>query len=206
MKTRGTNNKLIPSREKEELVQYAISLGATDARMISAKDISIENHLAAICKESACENYGLAMSCPPHVSGPSGFRNLLTQFEHALVFKMDVLSEHLFSHQRLDIFRLLHEIASGVQRKAVLMGFSNAKGFAGGSCKMIFCLDQKDCNVVAHGGPCRNPLQARPSMSGFGVNVSKLMETAGWVMNRASSGGGSDNEAMAPVSGLVLIS
>lgn len=200
-----TDQKRNPALFKE-LTQYAISLGATEASIISASEIHVEDHLAAICKDAKCENYGLAMSCPPHVSGPSGFRDILTQFEHALVFKIDVLSEHLFSHQRLDIFRLLHQVAAGIQRQAVLMGFSKAKGFAGGSCKMIFCLDQKECNVVGNSGSCRNPLQARPSMSGFGINVSKLMEAAGWQMTIASSGEDTDNNTTAPVSGLVLIS
>lgn len=188
------------------LIQYGLSLGATDARIIPAQSICVENRLADLCSPSTCINYGLSMSCPPHVAGPVGFRKLLAQFEHALVFKIDVPQESLFSHARQEVFRMLHEIASSLQRKASLMGFFNARGFAGGSCKDIFCTSEADCLVVAQGGPCRHPHKAKPSMSGLGIDVAKLMATAGFEMTKASAKTQeTDGTTMVPVVGLVLI-
>lgn len=188
-----------------ELIQYAKLKGATDAAIIPAKEILVEDHLAEFCKPPGCANYGQGMSCPPQVSGPSGFRKLLAQFEFALVFKIETFSDQILSPEGIDIFRLLHEIASGLQQQATLMGFSNAKGFAGGSCKNIFCLDQEACNVIVHGGPCRHPLKAMPSMSGFGINVSKLMAAAGWEMKKELLKNDPLNKTPLSVSGLVLI-
>jgi hypothetical protein len=43
-------------------------------------------------------------------------------------------------------------------------------------------------------------------MSGFGINVSKLMETAGWTMNRISAETDqAPSSGMGTVCGLVLI-
>ena len=106
----------------DELTQRALELGATAAAIISTGDIHVEDALAALCAEPRCENYGQSASCPPHVSGPSGFRKLIRLYTHAIVFKIDVPTEVLLSDQRREIFQLLHEIAAGVEQTAVKHG------------------------------------------------------------------------------------
>lgn len=189
----------------KQLTQIACQLGASDARVISTTEISVEDNLASLCREPGCENYGLSASCPPHVAGPDGFRKLLNIFEHAVVFKIDVPSEILFSDERRDIFRLLHEIAASIEQSAIKMGFHDSKAYAGGSCKQIFCRDHLDCRVLAENGECRNPLYARPSMSGFGINVLKLKKAAGWMSSKTPRNTNPDKVSMETVCGLVLI-
>jgi predicted metal-binding protein len=187
------------------LIESACRLGASNAKVIRTEEISIEDDLANLCREPQCENYGQAASCPPYVSGPSGFRELLKDFRQAVVFKLDVPSESLFSSERQDIFRLLHEIAAGIEQSAVQMGYPNSKAFAGGSCKRIFCQDRPDCPVVSEGGDCLYPDHARQSMSGYGINVSKLMQVAGWTMNRATPESTPSQAGIATICGLVLL-
>jgi predicted metal-binding protein len=189
----------------KELTELACRFGANNAKVISTSEISIEENLANMCREPRCENYGLSASCPPHVAGPSGFRQLLKNFEHAVVFKIDVLSELLLSSDRREVFRVLHEIAAGIEHSAVQMGYDNSRAYAGGSCKRLFCHDHLYCRVTKEGGECRNPHLARPSMSGFGINVSKLMGAAGWTMSRIIRETDQDKTSMSTVCGLVLI-
>jgi predicted metal-binding protein len=188
-----------------ELIRLACRLGASGAALIAASEICIEDDLAKLCQEPQCENYGLSASCPPHVTGPGGFREFKKTFQHAVVFKIDVPSEILLSNQRREIFQLLHEIAAGIEQAAVKMGYSGSKGFAGGSCKNLFCRDHADCRVLARGGACRHPERARPSMSGFGINVPKLLQAAGWHMDRITAETDPDDVPMGSVSGLVLL-
>ena len=189
----------------EELIQLAFRSGASGATAISTGDISVEDDLANLCREPRCESYGLSTSCPPNVSGPSGFRELLKNFKHAIVIKIDVPLDILLSSERSGIMRLLHEIDAGIEQAAVKTGYPSSKAFAGGSCKKIFCHDYEGCRVLTEGGECRNPRHARPSMSGFGINVSKLMHAAGWTMNRYNSEADSDTATTAPICGLILI-
>ena len=42
-------------------------------------------------------------------------------------------------------------------------------------------------------------------MSGFGINVSKLMRVAGWTMNRIEPGTDQDKVSMGTICGLVLL-
>ncbi len=193
------------SKRLDQLIELARRLGVTDAAIISAESISIEDDLANLCRDSRCENYGMSASCPPHVAGPSGFRELLKHFKQALVFKIDAPTDILFSDERSELFKLLHEIAASIEQSAVEAGFPNSKGYAGGSCKMIFCRNQPDCRVVEEQGECRNPRSARPSMSGFGINVSKLMEAAGWKLSVAEREGDKDKAKIGTLCGLVLV-
>ena len=189
-----------------DLITLARQLGADDAAMVPAGEISAEDELARLCLDPPCENYGTSAGCPPHVAGPSWFRELMKGYEWALVFRIEVPSQILLSDERREVFRRLHEIAAHVEQAAARMGYRQSKGFAGGSCKQIFCRDREACRVLSEAGACRNPGQARPSMSGFGINVSKLMRTAGWSMNRAL--GKPDKETTTgtgTVCGLVLV-
>ncbi|MCU0586994.1 MAG: DUF2284 domain-containing protein [Syntrophobacteraceae bacterium] len=192
--------------DAKELMELARWLGATDVAMISTEEISVEDHLAGMCGELPCSSYGLGAGCPPHVTGPSGFRELLKEHRQALVFKIEVPTEVLLSQERQEIFGLLHKIAADVEQLAVQKGYRDSRGFAGGSCKQLFCRDHPACRVVSEGKECRSPRLARPSMSGFGIDVSKLMRSAGWAMNRA--GGGAETgspSGTGTVCGLVLL-
>jgi predicted metal-binding protein len=131
---------------------------------------------------------------------------LLNRFAWAIVFKIDVPTAILLSSDRREIFCLLHEIAAGVETVAVEKGGLKAMAFAGGSCKRLFCNDHQACRVIAGSEQgCRYPDSARPSMSGFGVNVAELMKTAGWRMTIAKESEPSEGDSTAPVCGLILI-
>jgi len=187
------------------LTKRALDLGATGAKLIAADDIVVRDELADRCLEPGCEHYGKSKSCPPNVAGPAIFKKRLNTFDRAVFFKIDVPSDILSSSERLEVFRLLHTTAAGIEQAALEMGFKRALGFAGGSCKELFCPDQRECQALSDKGTCRNPDQARPSMSGFGIDVASLFKTAGWKMNWVFDDNGRTKTKMANVCGLVLI-
>lgn len=189
----------------EALIREARQSGATEAVVVLAKDIVVDSNLADLCHEPRCEQYGLSRSCPPHVAGPSAFIDLLETFSQAIFFKIDAPTEVLYSSERREFSQLLHEIAAGIEQAAVNAGFVRAQAYAGGSCKKIFCHEHPECRALSDEGTCRNPRLARPSMSGFGINVSKLAETAGWKMSWDAPNSDSTATKMAGVYGLVLI-
>lgn len=189
----------------EELIHLALRLGASGAAVVPASEIVVEDRLAELCLKPKCENYGLGPGCPPHVPGPSGFRERIAAVENALIFKIDVPNEVLFSMERREVFRLLHEIAADIENAAVRMGFPHASGYAGGSCKKIFCGDLPDCRVLSGEGECRHPGRAKPSMSGFGIDVGKLMRSGGWTMNWGRKSSDPEAPSMGMVCGMVLL-
>lgn len=199
----------------EELVQQAYKAGASEVAIVSAKKIVVEDTLAKFCRTPGCENYGLSTSCPPHVGGPDFFRKQIENFDQGLFMKIEVPSQILFSSERRKFFQLLHEVGAGIEQAAKQMGFTRAQAYAGGSCKQIFCDDHPDCRALSGKGDCRNPQSARPSMSGFGIHVARLVETAGWSSGGATHGirdarntqssMKSDTIPLSPIYALVLI-
>jgi predicted metal-binding protein len=183
-------------------MQTARLLGATAATVIPVAEISAEESLAEMCK--TCGNHGLGSNCPPHVSGPQSFRELASSFERALVFRLDVPTEVLMSAERIEAFALLQQIATGIELGAKQRGFDNATAFAGGSCRQIFCADEPECAVL-EGRDCLHPDKARASMSGFGINVAKLMKSAVWAFDQIDASTDPDAMPTSQLVGLVLL-
>ena len=188
----------------KELVRAALMLGATHAAPIPAARIQVRTELADYCQRPGCENHGLSLSCPPHVEGPKAFKDRLADYTQALAVKIEVPSHLLFSSERHGLFQLLHETVSGIEAKARTAGFDRSKGFAGGSCKKIFCPDHNECLGLTQ-GQCRHPDQARPSMSGFGIDVSRLIQLAGWPSEAATKGKKMGASKVSGIYGLVLV-
>jgi len=189
----------------KDIANHTEKAGASSVKIISTKDIHVDHKLADMCRQPRCENYGLSKNCPPHIPGPAYFIKKLTSFEKALFFKIDVPSKVLFSNERIELFQLLHEIASGVEQYAIKSGFINAEAYAGGSCKGLFCRDYPKCNQLSSGGKCRNPLIARPSMSGFGIDVARLAKKAEWQTEWVTHDKKPIDNKTANVYGLILL-
>jgi len=197
---------MLSKKPLEQLTVEAKKLGATSSAVISSKDIQAKDDLAALCNgEYTCPNYGLAASCPPYVQGPEEFRKWQAQSDYAITVKIELPTSVMFSDERKGVMQLLHQIVAAVEQKAIGMGFRKSKGFAGGSCKDLFCDDQEDCCVLAGNKPCRHMKVARPSMSGFGIDVTQLMLTSGWSAQKAEKSDSSDDNDTSWVAGLILI-
>ncbi len=190
---------------EKQLLQYARQLGVSDARLIDTAQIKVEDHLADICQDPGCPGFGQGANCPPHVMRPDVFRQLLKQFARALVFKFDVPTEVLLGDGRFEVSRLVHETAAALEAHALAGGYTAARGLAAGSCKRIFCAEEKDCPVIADDGPCRHPELARPSISGLGVNFFELARSVGWSIEKITRESRPDQVPMGLMAGIVLV-
>jgi len=200
--TDGAINAVAGRDKLNQLVESAVNLGATAARVLPAGEVSAEDYLAALCLEAKCPNYGLSPTCPPNVDGPGWLREYLTHIRDVIFLKIDLPTEVMYSDQRREIGKLLHFIVIEVEKAAIELGLAKAMAFAGGSCKNLFCAEEARCNVLYGSGDCRNPDSARPSLSGFGINVNRLMKAAGWSRGTLKSG---NKAGMSTLCGLVLI-
>ncbi|SMC38844.1 Predicted metal-binding protein [Desulfocicer vacuolatum DSM 3385] len=192
------------TKKMQQIEEFALDNGASKAAVISSRDIDVKNRFAAFCKEPKCPNFGRSMSCPPHVSGPEGFRKKLKETQYAVAIRLEVDAGSLIGEERPQVFRILQEIVAATELKAKSLGFTKSEGFAGGSCKQSFCSEHDFCRVLSRKGTCRYPDSARPSMSGFGVNVGKLMKCAGWSSEFFSSKAPRE-EQMMWLAGVVLL-
>jgi len=196
----------VSKQQLADLTLEAKRIGATSSAIISSKKIQVKDNLAALCNgEYACPNYGLAASCPPYVKGPVEFRTWQAQSEYSITVRIELPTSVMFSDERNGVMQLLHHIVATVEQKAMEIGFKKSKGFAGGSCKDLFCDDQENCRVIVEGKPCLNNEIARPSMSGYGIDVTQLMKSSGWAAPKAEKPNLSNKDATSWVAGLILL-
>ena len=195
----------MPQPSSNTLVRHAFTLGVGDARLVASDRIQVEEELARICEDPGCPGYGQGANCPPHVMQPAAFRTLLKRYPEALVFKFDVPTEILLGDERFDVARLVHETAADLERRALACGYAAACGFAAGSCKRIFCAEEKDCQVLTTKRLCRHPNAARPSISGLGVNFFELARAVGWPMQRITRTSDPNEVPMGLMAGIVLL-
>ena len=197
---------MISEQQLARLTQEAKRLGATSSAVISSREIKVKDNLAALCNgDYTCPNYCLAASCPPYVEGPAKFRKWQANSKYAITIKIEIPTSVMFTAERKGVMQQLHQIVAALEQKAIETGFKNSKGFAGGSCKELFCYNQEKCCVVAENKSCRHIELARPSMSGFGIDVTELMLSSGWSAPKAEKSNSSDKEATTWVAGLVML-
>ena len=177
-----------------EMMDLAREYGASAAAVVKAGDIEVSEDLARLCREPRCSNWGLSCSCPPHVPGPAGFREYMQGVEQAVLVKIDLPEHPLHEDERRELGRLMHQMVAAMEHRARERGYGKARAFAGGSCKNIFCSEHANCRVLGEGGECRHPDEARPSLSGFGVNTLKLIKAAGWMEEEGEGEGEKEKE------------
>lgn len=191
----------------DDLTCRARTLGASAAVIIPACTLVVVDHFATLCgAPHRCPSYGLAPGCPPHALKPDVFRNQLRQYQHVLVFKIDAPVTALMGSERLNIARTIHYIAATLEREAIDRECLQARGLAAGSCKELFCPEQKACVVLAQRLPCPHAALARPSLSALGVDFALLAESVGWRFEKLDKKAAATGEpAMGLMAGMVLL-
>ncbi len=188
----------------QHLIELAYELGASNAAILSSSQIEIRDPLALKCSQPRCANYAQSYSCPPYVSGPAGFRELVKQLPDALVVRLIVPATMLLSWERFELGRVHHELVARLEQAASELGYEDSRAFAGGSCKELFCQEHLSCQRFS-GGACRHPDLARPSLSGYGVDVFNLLRSCGWETHFEKPDPNNPDGSLAWVAGLVLI-
>lgn len=172
---------------REDLELYkekALKLGATDVRIISARQVVIDPRVRLKCLVPRCHLYGETPNCPPYVPELQEMREIIRKYEYAILMKNDVLPvEDFVDNEKWHKAHMAHQgkthrIVSGVEALAFNDGYYFAAGFAAGGCKTTLCAG-RICQFL-DSGRCRFPLKARPSMEAVGIDVYCLVSKVGW--------------------------
>lgn len=173
---------------REDLEKYrkmAIELGATDAKVITADMIVIDERVRAKCYFPLCSSYGTNANCPPYAMDLDLIRKVVNKFQYAVFTKIEVPSEVL-AGPAVPIERLSapsqrknYELVSAIESEAFYDGYYLAMAFAGGPCKIAFCPDM-ECTALIPGQSCRHALKVRAAMEGIGMDAYLMAAKVGW--------------------------
>lgn len=191
---------MLSSEEMENygfLKQKALQLGGIEAKLIPAKNIYVENRVTLKCK-SGCVAYGNKLTCPPHVPTADEFKQILDEYQYALLLKFESpaeADEELIcsiyrnwldpntspnSKQKADTFwadyfnfsKQILDIMLELEKTAFNAGYTFALALVNGSCRLC-----ETCNVK--NGICAHPSKARIPEHAVGINMVKTARKAG---------------------------
>ncbi|MFC2008460.1 DUF2284 domain-containing protein [Chloroflexota bacterium] len=177
---RAVNGAQAEEQLRADLEKYrlmALELGATDARVIRAADIIIDERVRGKCRYPTCPSYNTNMNCPPHTMALDEFRALLSKYSHAIFFKVDVFSGKLEDFELVTNETIMN-IVWKLESAAFYDGYYLATGFGATNCKEIFCRNV-ECAALAGTG-CRHPFKARPGMHGMGIDAFRMAASVDW--------------------------
>ena len=168
----------------ERYKQKAIELGASQAEVIPAQLVQVDERVRLKCYVPQCGNYGSSGYCPPHAPDLEFMREAFSRFSWAVLLRNDVTpiedfadwSRHL-TEQAKHIKQSM-EIIAKIELMAFADGYYLAMGFGSGGCKTTLCGGMV-CQML-DSGRCRAPLRARPSMEAVGIDVYGLVTRVGW--------------------------
>ena len=169
----------------EKYREKALELGATDAKVIPAELVSVDERVRLKCAIPPCPNYNRCGYCPPHTPEPEFMRKALGRYRWAVLFKHDMPAEdagdvsryypHGRQHQRKT-----DEIAAKLETAAFSDGYRFALGLGAGGCRDTLC-NGGLCQML-DSGRCPHILMARPSMEGVGIDVVDVVNRVGWTI------------------------
>ncbi len=177
------------------LRKLALELGASDAKVIPAKKVVVEDRVVLKCKVG-CNNYGKTLACPPYTPSAEEFRKIVSEYSYALFMKFtskaqadpelqkslsasDTSKLPKETKEKVDKFwaswkydkkEMLTSVVK-LEKEAMRSGYSLAVSFVSGSCQLC-----DKCQTETR--ICVHPDMARYSEDAVGVNVKKTAKNA----------------------------
>lgn len=186
--------KFVVNRKEREILddleryrELALSLGASEAKIIGAHEIIIDPRVRLKCMYPKCRWFGTNAHCPPHAPEVEKIISMVSRYKHGIFYCIRVPTEDFVGNytdsegQPKPAKRQLlnYKISSSLESAAFYDGYVLAVGFAGGPCKPVFC-PTKDCSAIMPGQGCRAAGKARTSLEGACMYAFAMAAEAGW--------------------------
>ena len=166
------------NQDDDAVVQIAMSLGATDAKLITESQVVVGNWVRLKC-QCGCPYFGKTLTCPPFTPPIEEVRKMLSEYGRILLvkFEQEPISENTDSDKFMEEFekrqREVNSATLKIEKQLMLKGYYK-----------VFALEPGRCNRCAEcakePGKCRFPAEARPAPESFAIDVFGTVENAGW--------------------------
>ena len=193
----------------ERYREKTLDLGATNAKIVKAEEIPVDERIVLKCRIPRCFGYGTSANCPPHAMKPSELREILKGYGRAVFFIKDVPPEVIVRDratikEREAAYQSIFHIVNEVESMAFYDGHYLAFGFGAGSCRHTFCSQHESCQAL-EGKRCRMALRSRPSMEAVGIDVYKMAASAGWDIYPIGSSAKPEQVPKGTLAGIIIV-
>jgi len=197
------------ARNLQEYQDKALELGASRVKIVRTDEIPVDERVTLKCQIPRCFGYGTGANCPPHTLKPDELRSLLKKYKWAVFFVKEVPSNIIVRDkatikERVAVYQDIYKIVTEIESKAFYDGHYLAFGFGAGSCRHTFCGLSEDCAALK-GEKCRFSLRSRPSMEAVGIDVYKMVVSAGWDIYPIGSSAKPEDIPCGMLAGIVIV-
>ena len=160
MKSLPSNIRQLPLNVKSntEMIQEAVTLGCSRAKVIWTKTIAIGTWGRLQC-QYGCSHYGKLHTCPPHSPNSDELGEILVDYQRALL---------LYAIPKVD----MRDVAVTLEESFKSNGFYKAFGLCSRACDL--------CEICTIDSFCKYPDKARPTLQGCGIDVQSTVFNNGW--------------------------
>lgn len=173
--------------EMRKYVDKALSMGVTNARIISTKSVVVANWVRLKC-QFGCGGHGKRLTCPPYSPTPDYMQKVVSEYSRGLLMQI----EHIPPKIEHKTSQRLKRIVAELEREMFLDGYYKAFGMTSGPCRLC-----RTCNVEK---PCKYPYEARPSMEACGIDVYQTVRNAGFKLEVVKT-----EDSLCTYNGLILV-
>lgn len=154
------NVKLIPKsiRSNQELIQEALNLGCTKAKVVLTQTISLAHWVKLHC-QFGCSQYAKLLTCPPCTPDAEEMAEIIGEYEKALLINAGPNAN-------------VQDIVVSLENNFKQKGYE--KAFALGARPCDLC---DPCTVTTF---CQHPDKARPTLQACGIDVKTTVDKNGW--------------------------
>ena len=154
------NVKMIPKsiRSNQELIQEALDLGCTKAKVVLTQTISMAHWVKLHC-QFGCSEYGKLLTCPPCTPESEEMAEIINEYEKALLIN---------AGHDTNVQEIVVQLENSFKQK--------------GYCKAC-ALGAKPCDLCAPctiSTSCQYPEKARPTLQACGIDVKSPVDKNGW--------------------------
>lgn len=154
------NIKMIPKsiRSNQELIQEALDLGCTKAKVVLTQTVSMAHWVKLQC-QFGCSQYAKLLTCPPCTPDSEEMAEIINEYEKALLINAGSDAN-------------VQEIVVRLENSFKQKGYH--KAFALGAQPCDLC---DPCTVSTF---CQHPEKARPTLQACGIDVKSTVGRNGW--------------------------
>ncbi len=197
------------ARDLQKYQGKALELGATRVKIVRTDEIPVDERVTLKCQIPRCFGYGLGANCPPNTLKPAELRSLLEKYRWAVFFVQEIPSKIIVRDkatikERVAVYQDVYKVVTEIESMAFYDGYYLAFGFGAGSCRHTFCGLAEDCAALK-GEKCRFPLRSRPSMEAVGIDVYKMVVSAGWDIYPIGSGAKPEDISCGVLAGIIIV-
>jgi predicted metal-binding protein len=146
--------------------------GIDEILPVNVKDICVANWVQMKCKYG-CKKFGKSWCCPPETPTPDQVRSLLNEYKKALLLCGRITSSefHKDNYQKRRKQVQIWKGTVALERQLFLAGYYKAFALVSESCAL--------CRECTYPHDCKFPMDRRPSVESFSIDVFKTLQNIG---------------------------